>query len=34
MIPPEVLEEARKTVVTRSFDRRVGYVGMVLITLV
>ncbi|MFT3892136.1 MAG: YkvA family protein [Anaerolineales bacterium] len=31
MIPPEVLEEARKTASTHSFDRRVGYVGMAII---
>ena len=34
MIPPEVLEEARKTASTRGFDRGVGYVGMALIILV
>jgi uncharacterized membrane protein YkvA (DUF1232 family) len=34
MIPPEVLEEARKTATTRSFDRRVGYIGMTIIILV
>ena len=34
MIPPEVLEDARKTASTHSFDRRVGYVGMALIILV
>jgi uncharacterized membrane protein YkvA (DUF1232 family) len=33
MIPPEVLEEARKTAATHSFDRRVGYIGMALIIL-
>ena len=34
MIPPEVLEEARKTAATQGFDRRVGYVGMVIIILI
>lgn len=34
MIPPEVLEEARKTAANHSFDRRVGYVGMAFILLV
>lgn len=34
LIPPEVLEEARKTAATHSFDRRVGYVGIALIILV
>ena len=34
MIPPEVLEEARKTAATQGFDRRVGYVGMAIILLV
>jgi uncharacterized membrane protein YkvA (DUF1232 family) len=34
MIPPEVLEEARKTASTQGFDRRVGYVGMAIIILV
>ena len=34
MIPPEVLEEARITAAARSFDRRVGYVGMAIIILV
>ena len=31
LIPPEVLAEARAAAATRSFDRRVGYVGMVII---
>jgi uncharacterized membrane protein YkvA (DUF1232 family) len=34
LIPAEVLEESRKTASTRSFDRRVGYVGMAIIVLV
>jgi len=34
MIPPEVLEEARKTAAAQGFDRRVGYVGMAIIILV
>jgi uncharacterized membrane protein YkvA (DUF1232 family) len=34
MIPPGVLEEARKTAAAHSFDRRVGYVGMAIIILV
>jgi uncharacterized membrane protein YkvA (DUF1232 family) len=34
LIPPEVLAEARVTAATRSFDRRVGIIGMVLIVLV
>ena len=34
MIPPEVLEEARKTAATQGLDRRVGYVGMVIIILI
>ena len=34
LIPPEVLEEARKTAAAQGFDRRVGYVGMALIILV
>lgn len=34
LIPPEVLDEARKTAATYSFDRRVGYVGMAIIILV
>jgi uncharacterized membrane protein YkvA (DUF1232 family) len=34
LIPPEVLAEARVTAATRSFDRRVGYIGMVLIIIV
>ncbi len=34
LIPPEVLDEARKTVATYSFDRRVGYIGMAFIILV
>ena len=31
LIPPEVLAEARATAATRSFDRRVGYIGMAII---
>src|SRR5512141_1627177 len=34
MIPPEVLDDARKTAATQGFDRRVGYVGMAIIILV
>ena len=34
MIPPEVLEDARKTAAIQGFDRRVGYVGMVIIILI
>lgn len=34
LIPPEVLAEARATAATRSFDRRVGYIGMAIIILV
>ena len=34
LIPPEVLAEARVTAATRSFDRRVGYIGMALIIIV
>ena len=34
MIPPGVLEEARKTAATQGFDKRVGYVGMVIIILI
>ena len=33
MIPPEVLEEARKTVATEGVGRSVGYVGAVIIVL-
>ncbi len=31
LIPPEVLAEARAVAATRSFDRRVGYIGMAII---
>lgn len=31
LIPPEVLAEARATAATRSFDRRLGYIGMAII---
>src|SRR6188474_1407963 len=34
LIPAEVLAEARVTAATRSFDRRVGYIGMALIIIV
>src|SRR5512141_1239530 len=34
LIPPEVLAEARVTAATRSFDRRVGYIGMAIIIFV
>ena len=34
MIPPKVLEDARKTAATQGFDRRVGYVGMAIIVIV
>ena len=33
MIPPEVLDEARKTVATQGVGRSVGYVGAVIIIL-
>ena len=33
MIPPEVLEESRKTVATEGVGRSVGYVGAVIIVL-
>ena len=33
MIPPEVLAEARATAATRSFDRRLGYIGMAIIVI-
>src|SRR5512140_630448 len=31
LIPPEVLAEARAIAATRSFDRRLGYIGMAII---
>ncbi len=31
LIPPEVLAEARAVAATRTFDRRIGYIGMVII---
>jgi uncharacterized membrane protein YkvA (DUF1232 family) len=34
LIPPEVLAEARATAATRSFDRRLGYLGMAIIIIV
>ena len=34
LIPPEALEEARRTASTQSFDRRVGYIGMAVILLI
>ena len=34
LIPPEVLEEARLTVTTQAFDRRVGLVGAGIILII
>ena len=34
LIPPEVLEEARLTVTTQGFDRRVGLVGAAIILII
>ena len=34
LIPPEVLEEARLTVTTQGFDRRVGFVGAGIIIII
>lgn len=34
LIPPEVLEEARKTVTTQGIARSVGYIGAVVIVIV
>jgi len=34
LIPPEVLEEARRTASAQNFDRRVGYIGMAVILLI
>src|ERR1041384_6222807 len=33
LIPPEVLAEARATAATRSFDRRLGYIGLAMIVM-